>query len=261
MSNLNLETPSISEENYVYCWRLWHENFDEADLQLIQSLCPPNGLTILDLGCAAGRLTFKLAPVCKFITGIDVQPQFLEAARKELQSFSYQNLEFREMSAHKLTFPAEQFDLVVSTWSLHEMADPQQVLKEVYRVLKSGGGLFVIGLLSGSDYDQIIAKFVAGVKPVDPTAQYEQPIKRIFGSNARNMAPPGGFGFKYVFTNPEIAFEAFLFAFDYWHSTKLSAPQRNILKTLIEKHIVNGAVHLNFPADVYFATKTASITA
>ena len=46
-----------------------------------------------------------------------------------------------------MPFPSGQFDLIVSTFSLHHWNDPVQVLNEIFRVLKPGG-IFLITDLS-----------------------------------------------------------------------------------------------------------------
>lgn len=43
------------------------------------------------------------------------------------------------LSAERLPFEEERFDVVVSTWTLCSIPDVEQALGEVYRVLRSGG--------------------------------------------------------------------------------------------------------------------------
>jgi 2-polyprenyl-3-methyl-5-hydroxy-6-metoxy-1,4-benzoquinol methylase len=99
-----------------------------------------NDDSILDIGCAGGHITVKMAryiPAARII-GIDIYKEGIEYA-KEL----YEDGEFIVADAHKLPFKNETFDAVISTESLEHVADPKLVLSEAKRVLKRNGELVV----------------------------------------------------------------------------------------------------------------------
>jgi ubiquinone/menaquinone biosynthesis C-methylase UbiE len=91
---------------------------------------------ILDLCCGAGQTTGYLAQLSDNCTGLDVSPVALERA-----SLAVPQARYVEGLAEKMPFNAAQFALVHTSAALHEM-EPQQlqeILKEVYRILKPEG--------------------------------------------------------------------------------------------------------------------------
>lgn len=61
----------------------------------------------------------------------------IENQRKE----GYNDIRFMKMDAESLDFPDEMFDVVISLYTLHFLPDKIRALREVFRVLKSGGRL------------------------------------------------------------------------------------------------------------------------
>ena len=54
------------------------------------------------------------------------------------------NLHFIQGDAHHLDFDDDRFDVVYCRWVLEHVADPQKVLKEMTRVARPGGRVFVL---------------------------------------------------------------------------------------------------------------------
>lgn len=91
---------------------------------------------ILDLCCGAGQNTGYLARLSGHCTGLDISPVALSRAQKSLPDVT-----FVEGLAQAMPFGDGQFDLVHTSVALHEMdtGQLQQIIKEVYRVLKPDG--------------------------------------------------------------------------------------------------------------------------
>lgn len=91
---------------------------------------------ILDLGCHAGEHTLKAAPKVKQVIGIDIN--LLPHGRcPDNVKFQAGNLE------KKLPFPGKSFHKVFLFAVLEHIRHRDQLLKEIYQVLKPGGLLFI----------------------------------------------------------------------------------------------------------------------
>jgi len=103
---------------------------------------PLQGLTIgaetkvLDLCCGSGQATEYLVKSSQDVIGLDISPVSLQRAQRNVPQAKYV-----EALAEEIPFPDAEFDLVHTSVAMHEMkpAVLQQILKEVYRVLKLGG--------------------------------------------------------------------------------------------------------------------------
>jgi len=95
------------------------------------------GREALELGCGTGLFTREFARSGARLTALDISPDLLAIARKEVPAA---NVEFIEGNACAMPFPAGQFDCVVGSSVLHHL-DPARALAECSRVLKPGGTL------------------------------------------------------------------------------------------------------------------------
>lgn len=104
------------------------------------------GHRVLDLGCGTATLTLliKQAHPDAQVTGLDGDPKALEIAREKVAS-SGLAITLDEGMAFKLPYPDNSFDRVFSSLLFHHLTreDKERALKEVYRVLRSGGELHV----------------------------------------------------------------------------------------------------------------------
>jgi SAM-dependent methyltransferase len=98
------------------------------------------GKEVLDLGCGEGYGSNLLAEVAERVTGIDLSAEAVEHARTR---YPRTNLTFEVGDCRKAGFPDHQFDLVVSFEMIEHIAEHEELLTEVRRVLKSDG-VFVI---------------------------------------------------------------------------------------------------------------------
>jgi demethylmenaquinone methyltransferase/2-methoxy-6-polyprenyl-1,4-benzoquinol methylase len=101
---------------------------------------------VLDLCCGTGDLAFSLARNAQArILGVDFSHAMLIRAReKALATNGAKPMPFLEADALRLPFPDEAFDLVTSAFGFRNLANYEDGLREIYRVLKPSGTLGIL---------------------------------------------------------------------------------------------------------------------
>lgn len=100
------------------------------------------GARVLDIGCGPGHLVERLADRGLEVTGVDLDPAMIARARRRLGD----RARLLTADVANLPLPDAEFDLVVSTLSMHHWANPQAGLVEIARVLKPDGGALIFDL-------------------------------------------------------------------------------------------------------------------
>jgi ubiquinone/menaquinone biosynthesis C-methylase UbiE len=103
----------------------------------------PEGARVLEIGCGDGVVTRRLAqwPNVAHTTGIDRSKFFIERAQKLAQDV--QNVSYEVGDGRRTRFDDETFDVVVLHTVIVHALEPEQLIAEAYRVLRSGGWLAV----------------------------------------------------------------------------------------------------------------------
>jgi demethylmenaquinone methyltransferase / 2-methoxy-6-polyprenyl-1,4-benzoquinol methylase len=122
--------------------RLWRTRTAK---ELKPILANPNAL-VLDLCCGTGDLAFALHRKGKAqIVGADFSHPMLVRARKKAAALNAsQPMPFLEADALRLPFSNNSFDLVTTAFGFRNLASYEDGLREISRVLKSGGTLAIL---------------------------------------------------------------------------------------------------------------------
>jgi ubiquinone/menaquinone biosynthesis C-methylase UbiE len=116
-----------------------------ADLrELAGPDAPASFNRLMDVGCGQG-LAFPLLQKlygAREIVGVDVDPRMLVLARAAAQACNVP-VDVRACSVTRLDLPDASLDGVLCHQLIHHVADQQGALRELYRVLKPGGYLFL----------------------------------------------------------------------------------------------------------------------
>ena len=115
----------------------------------IESLRLPPGSNGLDVGCGIGLYTILLAVAVGLgghVTGLDITKEFLTKARSLASESGVGNrISFKEGDACQLPFDENTFDWTCSMdFAGYAPLDPVVLLKEMGRVVKPGGRVFIL---------------------------------------------------------------------------------------------------------------------
>lgn len=104
----------------------------------------PRNLSILDAGSGNGGISIAFAEAGAKVMGVDIEKDLIDIARKHSGLYHY-NLppEFLLYDGIKLPFADVSFDMAISVSVLEHVDDPVNYLREIWRILKSGGKLYL----------------------------------------------------------------------------------------------------------------------
>ncbi len=105
---------------------------------IIQHVGANSQTTFLEPGVGTGLNVLPLVERGYQVTGIDISKQMLNQFRQKLK-FKPTNLQLIHGDASKLPFLDNSFDVVLTVHMIHAIADWQEFLDNICRVLKPGG--------------------------------------------------------------------------------------------------------------------------
>jgi len=105
---------------------------------------------VVDIACGPGLLLPALAARAASVVGVDFTPEVLELARKRLPAATT-NVALARGVAEQLPFRDGAFDAAVLRLALHHVEEPVTVLREVHRLLRPGGRVAVLDILTSAD--------------------------------------------------------------------------------------------------------------
>ena len=127
--------------------------------------------SILDIATGTGDLALTLHKDGVKIKGLDISEGMLEVGRQKIKEKGLDNdIEFILGDAENIPFPDNHFDAITVAFGVRNFANLEKGLKEMHRVLKPSGRVFVL------EFSQ-------------PTSV---PFKQIYNFYSRNILPTIG---------------------------------------------------------------------
>ncbi len=130
---------------------------------------------VLDLGCGRGGIVERLQATGRWI-GID--PDWLSLKEHRLSS-----LPRGQAASERLPFAAHTFDIVIASWVLEHVANPQALFSEVARILRPDGHFFYLTPNRRHPIPRL-SHWLAGA-----IHQQKQWVARIYGRRAEDTFP------------------------------------------------------------------------
>ncbi|MGH8102308.1 MAG: ArsR/SmtB family transcription factor [Chthoniobacterales bacterium] len=109
-------------------------------------LIPPG--VIVDLGAGEGTLSQLLAKNARKVIAVDNSPKMVEFGSNLARQHGFKNLEYRLGDIEDPPVAKNSVDLAILSQALHHAIHPERAIAAVHRMLKRGGHLIILDLLS-----------------------------------------------------------------------------------------------------------------
>lgn len=121
--------------------------YDEAVIGRLLDMGLLNGsITLADLGAGDGYLSRAVSHRVKKVIAVDISGEMLKELNKKAAQEGLSNIRTVEGDGCDLPLGEESTDLVCSNMFLHHIEEPILAIREMYRVLKPGGRVFLADL-------------------------------------------------------------------------------------------------------------------
>lgn len=167
----------FENETWSRCADRYMEGFGplvwESVDPLMKAVEIQQGDEVLDIGTGPGIVASAATARGAQTIGIDFSEAMLSQARRLHPEISFQN-----SSAESLPFKDRQFDVVIGNFVLHHSGNPEEVLKETFRVLRDGGRT-AFTVWAGMEKLEAFGLFFAAVE--EHAGEAELPHGPLFG--------------------------------------------------------------------------------
>jgi len=110
------------------------------------AMLPP--LVVADLGAGEGTLSQLLAKKARKVIAIDNAPKMVEFGSQLAKKHGFKNLEYRLGDIEDPPIKKNSTDLAIFSQALHHAIHPERAIEAAHSILKNGGRIVVLDLLS-----------------------------------------------------------------------------------------------------------------
>lgn len=119
----------------------WRKNRAVPAVNRMQKIQPLKNKRVLDIGCGFGALSSVLAEKGAIVDATEIDQEKILRARKFLKQ--YKKVTLTAVKNEMLPFPDSVFDAIIMFDVIEHVQRPEKIIKEVKRVLKNKGILYV----------------------------------------------------------------------------------------------------------------------
>jgi len=114
------------------------ESSYQKKLQITQEYLKPD-MEVLELGCGTGSTAIIHAPYVKHIRAIDISSIMIEIAQSKADKKKIDNITFETLTIDDQNVQEQTLDVVLCLSILHLLENKEEVIANIYKMLKPGG--------------------------------------------------------------------------------------------------------------------------
>lgn len=118
----------------------------------LEAMLPASELSgderVLDVGCGAGHTALAFAPRVASVDALDLTEAMLEQTRRGASAAGLENVRTRQGDVESMPYADACFDRVTCRLCAHHFNSPSRALAEIARVLRPGGMLVLVDIVS-----------------------------------------------------------------------------------------------------------------
>mgnify|MGYP001319075865 CR=1 FL=1 len=148
----NMQATRLDAAHFDSKARQWDENpvFQERGQKIAQairrSIPLSSAMTALDYGSGTGLLSFPLQDALGAIVLADSSPGMLEVVAEKIAAQGVTNMKPMKLDLLADPMPAQRFDLIATSMTLHHVPDTDHILAIFHELLQPGGYLCIADL-------------------------------------------------------------------------------------------------------------------
>jgi ubiquinone/menaquinone biosynthesis C-methylase UbiE len=180
----------------------WHTKVLEADPDhpdesspwyklVLEYLAPVEGKRVLEVACGRGGFSRLLATRGAIVWGADFSESAIQIAKNKLlrNPALAERVTYQQADAQNLPFDDASFEIVVSCETIEHVPDHRAAVREMYRVCKPGGTLY----LTTPNYLNFMGLYLIYAHVRHPGQKLTQPLdKRYLFSQVRDFVTKAG---------------------------------------------------------------------
>jgi ubiquinone/menaquinone biosynthesis C-methylase UbiE len=138
----------------------------KAQSALISMIDIEEDLTFLDIGCGTGWAVGQVAQTAAYtgtFYGVDLSQGMIDKARMNFNA--YGNFHFIRANAESIPLDDNTFNIIICTNSFHHYLHPHKAMKEMSRLLKPGGKIYILDPTADTLLIRLIDKIIRFLEP------------------------------------------------------------------------------------------------
>jgi len=113
---------------------------------ILRQACPSREMDVLDYGCGTGLVSLFMLPYVRSVTGADNSPGMLEVLRQKIAGGGIDNMRIMQLNLEDGAVPDHKYHMIVTSMTMHHVADTEKVLRAFHQLLHAGGRLCIADL-------------------------------------------------------------------------------------------------------------------